>query len=502
MALSKARRAVLILVCLGLLLAALGILLVFLVPELIISQVKKNVQLDPNGGFTFEVWRDLPVPFYMSVYLFEVLNEKEILEGGKPKLAQRGPYVYREYKQKTNISFHHNNTVSYLEYRTLFFVPEMSNGTQQDYVVSPNFLVLVISMLMQYANPVTKWVISGAFATFGEKAFMNRTVEEIMWGYNSPLLEFMQLTLPNTIPIKGKFGLFTSFNNTNSGLFNIFTGVDDVKKVQMVDKWNGQKEVKFWNSKQCNMINGTAGEMWPPFLKPDMDVEFYSPDACRSMKFVYEKSGKYNGIPTYRYTAPNTMFANGTVYPPNEGFCPCLASGVQNVSSCRFNAPLFLSFPHFYNADPVFLQAVDGLSPSADLHSLFLDLHPLTGIPMNCSIKLQLNLYVKAIKGIAQTGMISPVLFPTLWFAETGYIAEPLLTTYYNQVVLIPALFEYLQYVLIGLGGLLIVIAVIVEVTNKRCCEMIPKSKIQQNKSPPCLERTPLLQDHLLTTDC
>lgn len=55
------------------------------------------------------------------------------------------------------------------------------------------------------------------------------------------------------------------------------------------------------------------------------------------MKLIYEEEGTFEGIPTYRFKAPNTLFANGTVYPPNEGFCPCLESGIQNVSSCRFS---------------------------------------------------------------------------------------------------------------------------------------------------------------------
>lgn len=55
------------------------------------------------------------------------------------------------------------------------------------------------------------------------------------------------------------------------------------------------------------------------------------------MTLVYEQSGKFKGVPTYRFVAPKTLFANGTDYPPNEGFCPCLQSGIQNVSSCRFS---------------------------------------------------------------------------------------------------------------------------------------------------------------------
>lgn len=55
------------------------------------------------------------------------------------------------------------------------------------------------------------------------------------------------------------------------------------------------------------------------------------------MKLVYKEAALFEGIPTYRFVAPSTLFANGSVYPPNEGFCPCRESGIQNVSTCRFS---------------------------------------------------------------------------------------------------------------------------------------------------------------------
>ncbi|XP_069071481.1 scavenger receptor class B member 1 isoform X2 [Pleurodeles waltl] len=456
------------LVVLGLALVAFGVTLVFLVPTIMKQQVEKNVRIDPSSGFAFEMWRDLPVPFHMAIYLFEVLNPKEIRQGERPSVAQRGPYVYREYKQKRNITFHENNTVSFIEDRTFFFVPEMSSGSEGDYLVVPNMLVLAASIMLEHLPLPIRWIISGAFSTFSESTFMNRTVNEILWGYNNPLLDFLNSIVPGALPFTGKFGLFADFNNSNSGQFSVFTGVDDISRVQMVDTWNGQQEVNFWRSEQCNMINGTAGQMWPPFMKSSTNIEFYSPDACRSMTLVYKESGEFKGIPTFRFTAPDTLFANGTVYPPNEGFCPCVASGVQNVSSCRFNAPVFMSLPHFYSADPVFTQAVEGLHPSASQHSMFLDLHPLTGIPMNVSIKMQLNLFMKEVNGISQTKNIKPVIFPLIWFEESGYIDGKVLDTYHTTLVLLPAILGYLQYIFIALGILLLVISLGLVITNKK----------------------------------
>uniref|UniRef100_A0A8B9IZY1 Scavenger receptor class B member 1 n=2 Tax=Amazona collaria TaxID=241587 RepID=A0A8B9IZY1_9PSIT len=468
--------------------ALVGVSLLLVGPRIVKEQVIKNVRIDP-GSISFKMWKDIPVPFYMSVYFFEVLNPNQVLQGEKPVLYQRGPYVYREFRYKTNITFHDNDTVSFLEYRTLFFQPELSNGREDDYIVVPNILMMGAAVMMENLPTFVKILLSGALAGLKQEAFINRTVGEIMWGYEDPLIDAINAIVPGMIPFKGKFGLFVEFNNSNSGLFTVNTGMKNISEVHMVDSWNGLKEVNYWRSHGCNMINGTAGEMWPPFMSPT-SLDFYSPDACRSMRLVYEQSGKFQGVPTYRFVAPKTLFANGTDYPPNEGFCPCMQSGIQNVSSCRLNAPMFISHPHFYNADPALLDAVEGLHPNKDQHALFLDVHPLTGIPMNCSIKLQLNLYIKQVSGIIQTGRIKPVVLPLLWFAESGSIEGSVLKQFYTNLVLIPSLLDYLQYICLGLSILLIISAVVLMAMSQRP----PHHPSTQSKPPPS-ETTPLLHD-------
>ncbi|XP_062445865.1 scavenger receptor class B member 1 isoform X2 [Rhea pennata] len=454
----------------GAVLAALGICLLVAGPVIIKEQVVKNVRIDPSS-IAFGMWKDIPVPFYLSVHFFEVMNPQEVLQGAKPVVNQRGPYVYREFRYKTNITFHNNDTVSFLEYRKLFFQPELSMGREDDYIVVPNILLMGAAVMMEKLPNFVKLLLSGALAGLKQEAFMNRTVGELMWGYQDPLIETLNMLVPGLIPFKGKFGLFVEFNNSNSGLFTVYTGMKDISRVHMVDSWNGLRKVNYWQTNECNMINGTSGEMWPPFMSPT-SLEFYSPDACRSMKLVYEQSGEFEGVPTYRFVAPKTLFANGTDYPPNEGFCPCLQSGIQNISSCRLNAPLFLSHPHFYNADPFLVNAVDGLHPNKEQHALFLDVHPVTGIPMNCSIKLQLNLYIKQVAGIIQTGKIKPVVLPLLWFAESGSIEGSVLKQFYTSLVLIPSVMDYLQYIFLGLSIPLIITAALLMATSKEKCSL------------------------------
>lgn len=315
-----------------------------------------------------------------------------------------------------------------------------------------------------------KLMMTLGLVTMGQRAFMNRTVGEILWGYEDPFVNFLNKYFPDMLPIKDKFGLFVGMNDSSSGVFTVFTGVQNFSKIHLVDKWNGLSELNYWHSEQCNMINGTAGQMWAPFMTPESSLEFFSPEACRSMKLTYQESRVFEGIPTYRFTAPDTLFANGSVYPPNEGFCPCRESGIQNVSTCRFGAPLFLSQPHFYNGDPVLSEAVLGLNPDPKEHSLFLDVHPVTGIPMNCSVKMQLSLYIKSVKGIGQTGKINPVVLPLLWFEQSGTMGGKPLNTFYTQLVLMPQVLHYAQYVLLGLGGLLLLVPIVYQLRSQEKC--------------------------------
>ncbi|XP_078292061.1 scavenger receptor class B member 1 isoform X1 [Panthera onca] len=484
---ARARRAAAMLGFLGLLCAVLGAVMIVMVPTLIKQQVLKNVRIDPSS-LSFNMWKEIPVPFYLSVYFFDVVNPSAVLLGEKPQVRERGPYVYREFRHKSNITFNDNDTVSFLEYRSFQFQPDRSHGLESDYIVMPNILVLGAAMMMENKPMSLKLIMTLAFSTLGERAFMNRTVGEIMWGYEDPLVHLVNKYLPNMFPFKGKFGLFAELNNSNSGLFTVFTGVKDFSRIHLVDKWNGLSKVKYWHSDQCNMINGTSGQMWAPFMTPETSLEFYSPEACRSMNLVYKETGVFEGIPTYRFVAPSTLFANGSIYPPNEGFCPCLESGIQNISTCRFNAPLFLSHPHFYNADPMLAEAVLGLHPNPEEHSLFLDVHPVTGIPMNCSVKLQLSLYVKAIKGIGQTGKIEPVVLPLMWFEESGAMEGEPLQTFYTQLVLVPSVLHYAQYVLVGLGCVLLFISIIHQIRSQEKCYLFWSSSKKGSKDKEAIQ--------------
>lgn len=56
----------------------------------------------------------------------------------------------------------------------------------------------------------------------------------------------------------------------------------------------------------------------------------------------------------------------------------CTPSGLINVTSCRYGAPVFVSLPHFYKADPLLLNQIEGLMPNGKDHAFSITLEPVS----------------------------------------------------------------------------------------------------------------------------
>lgn len=74
---------------------------------------------------------------------------------------------------------------------------------------SPMSLALQGGSVMMENKPAgLKLMMTLGLATLGQRAFMNRTVGEILWGYDDPFVNLINKYFPDMFPIKGKFGLF------------------------------------------------------------------------------------------------------------------------------------------------------------------------------------------------------------------------------------------------------------------------------------------------------
>lgn len=95
----------------------------------------------------------------------------------------------------------------------------------------------------------------------------------------------------------------------------------------------------------------------------------------------------------------NAFHHSGCYCTSEPAKCPDLLKGVHNMSDCRFGAPIFASFPHFYLADPAYANDLIGIKANQSLHEFSLALEPTTGIPLDVAAKIQINTLLQPIPG-------------------------------------------------------------------------------------------------------
>ncbi|KAL4719068.1 hypothetical protein ACJJTC_019268 [Scirpophaga incertulas] len=121
------------------------------------------------------------------------------------------------------------------------------------------------------------------------------------------------------------------------------------------------------------------------------------------MALSKDKPVEVEGIEGVQYAANDSVFDNGHKYPRMACYCDepgadCVPAGALNVSRCRYGAPAFVSLPHLYGADPYFPSKLAGLHPTPE-HRFRLSLEMYTGMPLQVSAQLQINLLVRHIAG-------------------------------------------------------------------------------------------------------
>ncbi|XP_042228429.1 lysosome membrane protein 2-like [Homarus americanus] len=407
---------------LGLLLLILGGIVVGLFEPFVNSFVYKELVIR-NGTDVYQTWKHPPVVPHLRIYFFNVTNKEEFLSGEKPVLQEVGPYCYREHWEKVNVAFHDNGTVSYETQKHYYFEREISVGSEDDIITTLNIPMVSAVSQWRFAQRLAKLALSSMLEVLNEKPFVTHTVGEFMWGYDDPLLKIAKDIIPpdQRLPYD-QFGFFIEKNGSNDGLFNVFTGVHDMTKYTTIDTFNREQELSFWKTDECNQIKGTDGSSFPPGVTEDTVLYMFNENLCRSIPLTFWHDIEEDGILGMRFSPPIDVFANTTVKPDNDCYCvggpPCIGGGVFNISICKFGSPSIISWPHFYQADPKFLNAVDGLQPDAEKHAMYIDVSPRTGSPLRAQARLQINIAIPHVPEVKPAARLREIIFPVLWFED------------------------------------------------------------------------------------
>uniref|UniRef100_A0A669B0W3 Scavenger receptor class B, member 2a n=1 Tax=Oreochromis niloticus TaxID=8128 RepID=A0A669B0W3_ORENI len=429
------------------------------------SRLKKEITLTEKSQ-VFESWKNPPPPVYMEYYFFNVTNPEMFMAGGKASVKQIGPYTYREYRPRENVTFLENGTKVYaLNPKTFVFVPEKSVGDPEvDIVRTVNIPFVAIMNELNSYSFFLRTLVSMYINSLGVEMFMTRTVHEVLWGFKDPLLTKVHSLKPE---VDEYFGLMWKKNGTHEGEFVFHTGEQNYLDYGKIDTWNGLREMSWWSSNQSNMINGTDGAVFHPLINRNELLYIFAADLCRS----YVEDVDVKGIQAYRFAPPNDVLMSPKNNPTNAGFCvpagDCLGTGVLKVSVCREGAPIVVSFPHFYQADPAYINAIDGLNPNKEEHETYLDLQPTTGVPIRACKRAQLNIILKRVKGFPKTKNITETIFPIMFVNETATIDDES-AGQMRSLLLIVTLVSNFPVLIVGLGIILLLVFLVLFCRNRQ----------------------------------
>ena len=347
---------------------------------------------------------------------------------------------YRESRVKSNVTFHRNGTLSFEEPIYYYFEREKSIGPLSDTVTILDLVIAGISNQYSrcygsyncFTNSLTQKTLAGEIFNYHNRTiFKTYTVGDLLWGHRDDFLHSMSgLATMAGQDTPTTLGLFEGKNGTSSGLYTIFSGEGNMTAYQEIRSFRGLTEMNCWSTKYANMMNGTVGHGFPPFLKPDDSLKIFAGDLCRSSELMYAETQMLNGVEVFVYKPPRWASYPYPKNPDQLGFCTpdetdCPPEGLLNETAC-IGQPILMGKPHFLHADVDLLNSFEGLSPHPENHETFLYVEPLTGSIFKASKRLMFLFPYRESELSKQGGIkLHPNMkdgttaFPLFWVNET-----------------------------------------------------------------------------------
>jgi len=466
---------------------------------LVKHMVLSKLVLRNNSGFA-ELWKNPPIKPHFKVYFFNLTNAEDFINGkANPHVQEIGPYTYHQKWIKENLAWHDNGTMAYSTRKIFTFIPELSitaDGKQLDdrkdnltVINVPAFSAMHQVRLKSYFEKVG---VYSALELLDTKMILQRTPEQMIWGYHEPLLEAAAL-LDDSLTFTS-FGFFTKKNETNPEKlpkYTMYTGENDPYKLSSISSFNGKNSLSIWNSEEgeiCNKVQGSDGATFNPYIQQKETLWFFNDQLCRSMPLVFQKNVQSAGnMPAYRFGPRKDVFRNNDLenYPQNacfcrdEPLCEITGNGMFAVSKCQFQAPIVLSWAHFLHADKSIRDKITGMTePELEKHGFWFDIQPITGTTMSAKARIQINVavqhsdYFDYFKG-------NDTIVPILWFEEGIDELGPEIINEVSQAVTQPP--QYKSYILFILLGVTICTMIVGFITMATVC-MNAKTKRRNRK--------------------
>ncbi|KAL7029807.1 hypothetical protein ACKWTF_006372 [Chironomus riparius] len=446
----------------------------FYLAPMLIDMNLKGLNLKPGSDMR-KLWEKTPFPLTLMVYIFNITNPMEVVQGKKPRLQQIGPYVFNEWKSKNVISDDDNeDSVTFDLINTYTFRPDLTHGLTGDEVVTvPHMMLMGGLIAAQRDRPGLLGIVIQAFQQIFEPEgtpFLTTKVMDLLFNgvgvdCNREDLE-ASIVCPQIANEKNikkindtyfTISLFGESNGTSLGKYKVYRGVKDVTKVGQVITFEDSEVSKVFKG-DCGKINGTDGTIFAPFHKKKDTFYSFSPVFCRSIGPVYKNEASYNSVPTSVY---NIQFGDFKSNPSQHCFCrdgdpeKCPPKGTIDNYACM-GVPMIMSKPHFLDADRNLLKAVDGLKPSKKLHDNYLQFEMQSGSPVSVKNRIQFALQIEKIEDFDLMANMEPAIVPIFWIEESLDLPAKITNVMRYGIYLFQTIISIIKYsgIIIGLIGI------------------------------------------------
>ncbi|XP_024084852.1 scavenger receptor class B member 1-like isoform X2 [Cimex lectularius] len=391
--------------------------------------VIKNIMLSMSeGSYLFKMWKSPPIKLYIKVYIFNITNANEFLDGrdSKIKLQEIGPYTYSETIINEDIEWNENSTISFTPRRKVVFEPELSAGDPyKDVITVTNVPLLGIASALHNSSIGINLALSTIISYLDARPLLNRTVDAFLWGYDDPLVKLASNVLPTWINFE-RFGLLDRMMDEGENRITMLLENTNTSSQYSIENYNGSPGLSQWGydagsnvTRTCDRVTGSVeGILFPRNLQPSQSFTVYRKAFCRSLPIVFDRQEKTKaGYPAYVYTFPKDILDPEN--PNNKCYCDrfgrCLPPGLSDLSPCYYNIPVAISLPHFIYANKSLGSRVEGLNPNPEKHGTVFAVQPEIGVPLFVRTRVQLNIVVKKTKFIPRVKNFDNMVIPIFW---------------------------------------------------------------------------------------
>ncbi|GAX79808.1 hypothetical protein CEUSTIGMA_g7248.t1 [Chlamydomonas eustigma] len=376
---------------------------------------------------------------FVKVWLFNITNVEGIRAGQKPILQQVGPFTYRKMKLKVDTWWDHTGKVTFKEYDYHLPVPELTMADLNSNIVTLNLPLIgvVENIRLSFSQAYQQWwldLLVKAMAAWQDGhangVFMTRTAGEIIWGYEDILLKRLASILPKGTIKSTLVQLLHNMSRPEEAIAlqpSVFeTGMNDIQR-----GWNtvldaGFSSVTSWNN--CTeYVHGSDGTQFHPGVKRDEALPIWVPQLYRTMPLVYVQDVEWLGVQFLRFWMdPKTYEPDDCHFQTIKGLLNITspkAVGYNGAAGSSTGPPILVSPSHFCLCDEVLSQEVEGLSCNISAHTTYVDVEPISGIPMRGSIRTMISSQITDASRIHLEPQMAKnsnksVVMPIFWMEE------------------------------------------------------------------------------------